>query len=118
MPPPSKTLLELDEPTLEHDAVPPMEGTGDMPLVVGLTPGEASSVAPMGIPVGATGAAGPMPSGDVKPSGDGPGDVPIPPTCAKAAPQPNSVAATAANKRVISRSSSWELGVPPPNQKI
>jgi hypothetical protein len=98
MPPPSKTVLELDVPMLEHDAVPPMEGTGDVPLVIGLTPGEASSVAPMGIPVGATGAAGPMPSGDVMPSGDGP----IPPTCAKAAPQPNSVAAIAANnKRVI-----------------
>ena len=108
MPPPSKTVLELDMPMLEHDAVPPMEGTGDVPLVIGLTPGEASSVAPKGIPVGATCAAGPIPSGDVMPSGDGP----IPPTCAKAAPQPSSIAAVAANKRVISRSSSWELGVP------
>ena len=115
MPPPSKTVLELDVPMLEHDAVPPMEGTGDVPLVIGLTPGEASSVAPMGIPVGATCGAGPMPSGDVMPSGDGP----IPPTCAKAAPQPSSVAAIAANtKRVIRRSSSWELAVRRPNQKI
>jgi hypothetical protein len=137
MPPPSKTVLELDVPTipevpafgmavpkdacalelpmLEHDGLPPMEGTkGDAPLVIGLTPGDASSVAPRGIPVGATGAAGPIPSGDVMPSGDGP----IPPTCARAAPQPNNVAAIAANtKRVIFASSSWELAVPPPQPR-
>lgn len=36
----------------------------------GLTPGVASSVAPIGIPIGATGEPGPMPSGEVIPSGD------------------------------------------------
>src|SRR5262249_13982618 len=41
--------------------------TGDAPDVIGLTPGVASSVAPMGIPVCPTGALG-MPSGDVMPS--------------------------------------------------
>jgi hypothetical protein len=40
---------------------------GDAPDVVGLTPGVASSVAPMGIPVCPTGALG-MPSGDVMPN--------------------------------------------------
>jgi hypothetical protein len=41
---------------------------GEAPNVVGLTPGLASSVAPMGIPVCPTGALG-MPSGEVSPSG-------------------------------------------------
>jgi hypothetical protein len=40
---------------------------GDAPDVVGLTPGVASSVAPMGIPVCPTGALG-MPNGDVMPN--------------------------------------------------
>ena len=87
-PPPSKIVVEPDVPGFampvelpsapapEHAVAPPIAGTtGDAPDVIGLTPGDASSVAPSGIPVGATGAAGPMPSGDVMPSGDGPGDV-------------------------------------------
>jgi hypothetical protein len=41
---------------------------GEAPAVVGLTPGLASSVAPMGIPVCPTGALG-MPNGEVIPSG-------------------------------------------------
>ena len=41
---------------------------GEAPNVVGLTPGVASSVAPMGIPVCPTGALG-MPNGEVIPSG-------------------------------------------------
>ena len=41
---------------------------GEAPNVVGLTPGVASSIAPMGIPVCPTGALG-MPSGEVIPSG-------------------------------------------------
>jgi hypothetical protein len=41
---------------------------GEAPNVVGLTPGLASSVAPMGIPVCPTGALG-IPSGEVMPSG-------------------------------------------------
>ena len=122
MPPPSKTVLEPDDvPTIpdipgvdiavpekacgfepamvEHDKLPPMPGTrGDVPDVIGLTPGDASSVAPSGIPVGATGDAGPIPSGDVMPSGD----APIPPTWAAAGPQPTSTAPkTTINKRDI-----------------
>jgi hypothetical protein len=105
-PPPSKTefepdVLALDVPVLEDipvvelsvpdgdpkdasgiEAPTPEHGVlvanpiGDVPDVVGLTPGDASSVAPKGMPVGATGEPGPMPSGDVMPSG-GPGE-----TCA------------------------------------
>jgi hypothetical protein len=46
-----------------------IEPRGEMLEVVGLTPGVASSVAPSGIPVAATGAPGPMPSGEVMPIG-------------------------------------------------
>ena len=45
--------------------------SGEVPDVVGLTPVDPRSVVPSGIPVGGTGAAGPMPSGEVIPSGDG-----------------------------------------------
>jgi hypothetical protein len=77
--------------------------SGEAPDVIGLTPGDASSVAPKGIPVAGTWGAGPMPSGDVIPSGDAPGgDMPIPPTCAQAALPPNSIAtSTVPNTRVI-----------------
>jgi hypothetical protein len=114
-PPPSKTEVEPDVPGFampvelptapvpEHAVAPPIAGTsGDAPDVIGLTPGDASSVAPSGIPVGATGAAGPMPSGDVMPSGDGPGDVERPPICADAEPEPNNAAVIAIiNRRVM-----------------
>jgi hypothetical protein len=74
--------------------------SGEAPDVIGLTPGDASSVAPKGIPVAGTWGAGPMPSGDVIPSGDGADG--IAPTCAEAAPQPNSIAATTViDRRVI-----------------
>jgi hypothetical protein len=115
-PPPSKTVVEPDVPGIampvelptasapEHAVAPPIAGTtGEAPDVIGLTPGDASSVAPSGIPVGATGAAGPMPSGDVMPSGDGPGDVASPPICADAGPQPNNAAVIATiDRRVMS----------------
>jgi hypothetical protein len=67
-----------EPPAPEQVAMPP---NGDMPDVIGLTPGDASSVAPIGIPVCATGEPGPMPSGDVMPSGAS-GEMLIPPTCA------------------------------------
>jgi hypothetical protein len=120
VPPPSKMAVEPDVPAADvatPDDIPAvglprpehaLPGTalkgdnGDAPDVIGLTPGDASSVAPRGIPVGATAGAGPMPSGDVMPSGDEPGDVPSPPTCAAAGPQPKSAVTTAAiNKRAI-----------------
>ena len=68
---------------------PPKPEQTAMSLVarpLGLVPGDVprgtSSVAPRGIPVGATGAAGPSPSGEVMPRGDGVGAPPTPPTCA------------------------------------
>src|SRR5262249_61569086 len=70
---------------------------GEAPNVVGLTPGLASSVAPIGIPVCPTGALG-MPSGEVSPSG-GSGEG-FRGACAKAAPPPKTTAAVATSKRV------------------
>jgi hypothetical protein len=90
--------------------LPVVSPSGDVPDVNGLTPGDASPVAPRGIPVGATGEPGPMPSGDVMPSGEGPGEMLIPPTCAKAEPQPRRTAAMVAIiKRVIVGSTSFAL---------
>jgi hypothetical protein len=58
IPPPSKVVVE---PDMAVDVVA-VVGQGN-----GLSPGEASCVAPMGIPVGATDEPGVMPSGDVAP---------------------------------------------------
>jgi hypothetical protein len=72
-----------EPPMLEHVVMlPGAAPTGDVPDVIGLTPGVESSVAPMGIPVRGTAGAGPIPSGDVIPSGDPDGA--IPPICADA----------------------------------
>ena len=75
-------------------------GVGPFPVIpiapvgAGLSPGDASSVAPMGIPAGATGEPGAMPSGEVAPI---PGvGLPIPPTCANAGEQPKNAACIAA----------------------
>jgi hypothetical protein len=125
VPPPSNTEIELDvsamfvpdvvpvelggEPKDVCGSEPPMpehrllvtSACGDVPDIVELTPGEASSVAPKGTPVGATGEPGPIPSGVVMPSGD-PGEIVIPPTCAKAATQlRRTAAAVAITTRVI-----------------
>jgi hypothetical protein len=65
-----------------------------VPVGAGLTPGDVSSVAPMGIPVGTTCELGAMPRGEVAPIlGVWP---PIPPTCAKTGVQPRSMACIAA----------------------
>jgi hypothetical protein len=89
----------IEPPTPEHVVMLPV---GDAPDVIGLTPGDASSVAPKGRLVGATGEPGPMPSGDVMPRGEAPGEMLIPPICAKAEPQPKRTAAVIAIiKRVI-----------------
>jgi hypothetical protein len=83
----------------EQVAIPPT--SGNVPDIVGLTAGEASSVAPMGILVGGTGEPGPTPSGEVMPRA-GPGNTLIPPTCAEAEPQPKRTAAVmATTKRVV-----------------
>jgi hypothetical protein len=58
IPPPSKVDVELDM----ADDVLPVVGQGN-----GLSPGEASCVAPIGIPAGAMDEPGVMPSGDVAP---------------------------------------------------
>jgi hypothetical protein len=62
---------------LQTVVLPLMAFCGTMPAKAGLTPGDASCVAPSGTPAGATGAPGPMPSGVAIPSGGGV-------TCAKA----------------------------------
>src|SRR5262249_21317278 len=72
--------------------------TGDTPDVIGLTPGVASSVAPMGIPVCPTGAFG-MPRGDAMPSAGG--GATFMRACAWEQPQPKRPAAAAIEKRVI-----------------
>jgi hypothetical protein len=72
--------------------------SGDTPEVIGLTPGELNSVAPSGIPVPGTAGAGPMPSGEVMPSGDGA----LPAIWAKAEPQLSKIVAVAIiAKRVV-----------------
>ena len=135
MPPPSKTEVApavpaVDVPTLEPmpkevcgieapmpphvvtlPFVDPVGPIGDTPEGIGLTPGDASSVAPRGIPAGATGEPGPMPSGEVMPSGEGPGERLIPPTCAMAELQLKRIAAVVVIiKRVIVGSTSFCIG--------
>jgi len=71
-----------DAPIPEHVEAAVIEPRVDVPAAAGLTPGVDSSVAPSGTPVAPTGAPGPMPSGEVTPSGAG---APvIVPTCANA----------------------------------
>jgi hypothetical protein len=74
--------------------VPPI-----IPITAELIPGDASSVAPKGIPVGATGAPGDMPSGEVA-SRPGVGLV-VMPTCAKAGLQPRNIIAAAIRRLFI-----------------
>jgi hypothetical protein len=85
---------------------------GDVPEVVGLTPTDPSSVVPSGIPVGGTAGAGPIPSGEVMPSGDGL----VMPTCADAELHPGTTtertadttaAVAVISERVIRISSCW-----------
>jgi len=72
-----------EPPMPPHVALVPVVGAiGDTPDVSGLTPGDASSVAPRGMLPGGTGEPAPIPSGDVMPSGESPGAV-----CATAEPQ-------------------------------
>jgi hypothetical protein len=102
-PPPSKVVLEPDIP---NDGLPMTKHVVPFPVIpivaaaAGLSPGDASSVAPMGIPAGGTGEPAAMPSGEVAPI---PGvGLPIPPTCANAGMQPKSAACIAAiNRRRI-----------------
>jgi hypothetical protein len=78
-----KDACGIEPPMPPHVAMVPVVGAiGDTPDVSGLTPGDASSVAPRGMPPGGTGEPVPIPSGDVIPSGESPGVV-----CATAEPQ-------------------------------
>jgi hypothetical protein len=97
-PPMSEDTCGSEPPMLEHVVMlPGAAPNGDVPEVIGLTPGVESSVAPMGIPVRGTAGAGPMPSGEVIPSGDP--DGPIPPICADAEPLASTTAASIASEQ-------------------
>jgi hypothetical protein len=85
-----------EPPMLEHVVMfPGAAPSGDVPEVIGLTPGVESSVAPIGIPVRGTAGAGPIPNGDVIPNGDP--DGPIAPICADAAPVASKTAVNTAS---------------------
>jgi hypothetical protein len=97
VPPPSKVVLEPDIP---DDGLPVTKHVVPFPVIpivpagAPLSPGDASSVAPMGIPAGGTGEPDAMPSGEVALI---PGvGLPILPTCANAGMQPKSAACIAA----------------------
>jgi hypothetical protein len=112
--PPSKTVEEVVEPMADDVLVvgAPKEASGIEPpnpaqtamsvvarpaaVAPGDVPCGTSSAAPRGIPVGETGAAAPRPSGDVMPSGEGPGAPPIVLTWATAEPGPRATTSIAA----------------------
>ena len=92
-----------DPPMLEHVVMlPGAAPNGDVPDVIGLTPGDESSVAPIGIPARGTAGAGPIPSGEVIPSGDP--DGPIPPICAEADPFASVTAVSIASDQPVNLS--------------
>ena len=67
---PNPAVAVCTDPNAPEHVVADMVEPKSKPLEADrLTPGVANSVAPRGIPVGATGAAAPMPSGDVMPMG-------------------------------------------------
>jgi hypothetical protein len=86
MPPPSNRGVAV------CDICPPVVEQLMVVGGAGLVPGAVISVAPSGMPVGATGEPDPMARGDVALSGE----VPIPPTCARVELQPRSAAARVA----------------------
>jgi hypothetical protein len=102
VPPPSKVavdpnIVEGDVPIVVHPALAAVlvEAAG-----AGLTPGDAISVAPSGIPVPPTGAVGTMPSGEVADS-DGVG---VTAACAKAGLVSSGQAAATTRRRFMTRS--------------
>jgi len=138
IPPPSKTALPMaaDPPAAELPIpvgatvieLPMAADAGDgeapthvapimgaAPDVIGLTPGVASSVAPMGIPVCPTGAFG-MPRGDVMPSA-GRGETFIR-VCASAELLQKRTTAVATAKRIIIGSTFSHLGMPPGEARL
>jgi hypothetical protein len=108
MPPPSNSDVtdEVGELTTpEHLVLPATRPDADVDSP-GLMPGVASSVAPIGIPVGATGEPACILSGEVAPI---PGvGLPAPYICAKAGLQPRTAAMTAIISRLM-KASVWGL---------
>jgi hypothetical protein len=101
-PPPSKAaadpnIVDGAVPMVEHEVLPMVGEIG-----AGLTPGEAISVAPNGMPVPPTGALGTMPSGDVAES-EGVGITAA--CCAKAWPHSRAEAVVIIRKRFMVLSS-------------
>jgi hypothetical protein len=106
------------EPDIPDDGLPIDKHVVLLPVIpivaaaAGLSPGDASSVAPMGIPAEGTGEPGAMPSGEVMPSGEGTG-APVA-IWEKAAPLPKDTVAIAAIKvRIIAGCSLLRLGTRP-----
>jgi hypothetical protein len=100
MPPPSKRevgVCDVDPAAAEQPSMPMVESGA------GLVPGAAISVAPSGMPVGATGEPDPIARGDVALSAE----VPVPPTCAEVEPTPRSVAARMAITNCIFMASTF-----------
>jgi hypothetical protein len=98
MPPPSKdaadpNIVDGAAPMVEHAVLPMLDEIG-----IGLTPPDAISVAPNGMPVPPTGALGTMPSGEVAES-EGVGITAA--CCAKAWPHSKTEAAVIIRKRVM-----------------
>jgi len=91
-------IVEFPRPAPEQAVVDIMAPCASGLMAPGLTPGVASSVAPSGIPVVPTDAAGPIPSGEVMPSGGG--TAPIV-TCAEAAAHPSSEKVIAAIRQLF-----------------
>jgi hypothetical protein len=106
IPPPSKLAVDPnipdgEVPRVEHDV--PLVGVEIVPVTMGpgLTPGDAISVEPRGMPVGETVEPVVMPSGEVAPMlGVG---LAIPLTCAMAALQITSAGRTAAINEHLTR---------------
>jgi hypothetical protein len=103
-PPPSKAAADPNiadgaVPMVEHTVLPmmPVEGSG-----AGLTPGDAISVAPNGMPVPPTGALGAIPSGEVAES-EGVGITAA--CCAKAGPHSSAEVVVINRKRFMVLSS-------------
>ena len=113
IPPPSKLAVD---PNMDDGAVPMVEhvvlllGIAIVPVAspgAGLTPGDAISVEPKGMPVGETAEPVPNPSGDVAPRlGVG---LAIPLTCAMAALQIRSAGIAAISDHLIRRRARIEL---------
>ena len=102
-PPPSNEVVDPNIvdgaiPMVEHAALPVMPVMPFATSGAGLTPGEAISVAPNGMPVPPTGALGTMPSGDVTES-EGVGITAA--CCATAWPQRRAEAAVIIRKRFM-----------------